>query len=51
MLAAVNVYFFEARDLLRHYPDVDFADDPDQFSQKMMQLMLNGILPNPQENQ
>lgn len=49
MLVGMNVYFFEARDLLRHYPDVDFADDPDRYSQKMMQLMLGGILPTPQE--
>ena len=51
MLFAINVYFFEARDMLRHFPDVDFADNPDQYSQKMMQLMLNGILPNSQEKQ
>jgi len=51
MLIALNVYFFEARDVLRHYPDVDFADDPQKFSQKMMLLMLNGILPIPQEKQ
>lgn len=51
MLIGMNVYFFEARDVLRHYPDVDFADDPQRYSQKMMQLMLNGILPNPREQQ
>lgn len=49
MLVAINVYFFEARDILRHYPAVDFADDPDRYSQKMLQLMLGGILPNPLE--
>ncbi len=51
MLIGMNVYFFEARDLLRHYPAVDFAEDPQRFSQKMLQLMLNGILPTPQEKQ
>ena len=51
MLVAINVYFFEARDMLRHYHDVDFADDPDLYSHKMMRLMLNGILPNSQEKQ
>lgn len=49
MLIGMNVYFFEARDVLRHYPDVDFADHPQQFSDHMMQLMLNGILPESKE--
>ncbi len=45
MLIAANVYFFEARDVLRHLPDVDFAEDPQRYSSKMLQLMLHGILP------
>jgi TetR/AcrR family transcriptional regulator len=45
MLIAANVYFFEARDILRHFPDVDFADDPQRYSAKMIEIMLNGILP------
>jgi TetR/AcrR family transcriptional regulator len=45
MLIAANVYFFEARDVLRHLPDVDFADDPQRYSSKMLQLMLHGIIP------
>jgi len=45
MLIAANVYFFEARELLRHFPAVDFADDPQHYSAKMLQLMLHGILP------
>lgn len=49
MLIAANVYFFEARDMLRHFPDVDFADDPEHYSAKMLQLMLHGILPAPEE--
>lgn len=48
MLIAANVYFFEARDILRHFPDVDMADNPQLFSSKMIAIMLNGILP--QEN-
>lgn len=46
MLIAANVYFFEAHDLLRHFPAVDFADDPQRFSTKMLGLLLGGILPN-----
>lgn len=49
MLIAMNVYFFEARDVLRHYPDVDFADNPQGYSEKMMQLLLHGILPESKE--
>src|SRR3989338_3481546 len=46
MLIAANVYFFEARDLLRHFPAVDFADDPQRYSTKMLGLLLGGILPD-----
>jgi TetR/AcrR family transcriptional regulator len=49
MLIAANVYFFEARDMLRHFPDVDFADKPEHYSAKMLQLMLHGILPASKE--
>lgn len=49
MLIGMNVYFFEARDVLRHYPDVGFADAPEKFSENMMQLMLHGILPESKE--
>jgi TetR/AcrR family transcriptional regulator len=49
MLIAANVYFFEARDMLRHFPDVDFADNPESYSTKMLQLMLYGILPASEE--
>ncbi len=45
MLIAANVYFFEARDMLRYFPAVDFAEDPHHFSAKMMEIMLQGILP------
>jgi TetR/AcrR family transcriptional regulator len=51
MLIAANVYFFEARDMLRYFPGVDFADDPQRYSAGMLQLMLHGILPNPTENE
>jgi TetR/AcrR family transcriptional regulator len=51
MLIAINLYFFEARDVLRHYPAVDFADDAQRYSEKMLQLMLHGILPLPKEKQ
>jgi len=37
--------------VLRHYPAVDFADDAQHYSAKMMQIMLHGILPESQEPQ
>lgn len=45
MLIAANIYFFQARETLRHLPDVDFADDPMSYNRKMMQVMLSGLLP------
>lgn len=45
MLIAANIYFFQARDALRHLPDVGFADDPQSYNRKTMQVLLNGLLP------
>lgn len=46
MLISANVYFFMARDTLRHFADVDFADDAQRYSQTTMQVLLNGLLPH-----
>lgn len=46
MLIAANIYFFQARDALRHMQAVDFADEPQCYSQKMMQILLHGLLPD-----
>lgn len=45
MLIAANIYFFQARDALRHLANVDFADDPLRYNQKTMQVLLSGLLP------
>jgi len=45
MLIAANIYFFQARETLRHLPGIGFADDPMSYNRKMMQVMLNGLLP------
>jgi TetR/AcrR family transcriptional regulator len=45
MIIAANLYFFEARSVLCHFPDVDFAQDPQRYSFKLMQLMLHGLRP------
>lgn len=49
MLISSNVYFFLARDVLRHLPQVDFAEDPQGYGARVMQLMLRGLLPTSQE--
>ena len=36
---------FQARETLCHLPGVGFADDPVSYNRKMMQVMLNGLLP------
>lgn len=46
MLIAANVYFFLARDTLRHFSEVHFADDAMSYNQKTMQVLLNGLLPD-----
>lgn len=47
MLIAANVYFFQARETLRHLGDIDFAEDPLHYSKKTMQVLLHGLLPQP----
>lgn len=45
LLIGANVFFFEARDLFRHYVDIDFADDPVRYTGMLVDIMLRGILP------
>ena len=45
LLIGANVFFFEARDVLRHFPDVSFATDPDRYSRHLVDILLRGILP------
>ena len=49
MLIAANVYYFHSGPMLRHFTEVDFADDPKIYSKKLVQLMLHGILPPSQD--
>ena len=46
LLIAANVYYFLARSVLPHLPDVDFAGQPQRYSNKIMQLLQQGILPD-----
>ena len=45
LLIGANVFFFETRELLRHFPDVGFARDPARYSGMLIDILLHGILP------
>lgn len=44
LLIGADVFFFEAREVLRHYPDVSFDDDPARYSQMLVDILLRGIV-------
>lgn len=44
LLVGSNFFYFQARDMLRHFPDVDFADQPTHYSRMMVAIILDGIL-------
>lgn len=44
LLVSSNMFYFESRSLFRHFPSVDFGDDKDRYSEKLMDILLNGIL-------
>jgi TetR/AcrR family transcriptional regulator len=45
LLVGSNIFFFQARNMLRHFPDVDFADDPLRYSRMVVKVILAGIVP------
>lgn len=45
LMVAANVFFFESRHVLRHFPDVDFADDPERYLDRLTEILLRGLLP------
>lgn len=46
MLSA-NVFFSFSREILRHLPGVDIADDPERYSDQYMDILLRGAAPDP----
>jgi len=44
LLVSTNVFFFESRPVLRHLPEVDFADSPDHYSQAVFELLSRGFV-------
>lgn len=44
LFIAANVFYFQTRNLLRHFPEVDFAGDHERFVDKISDLVLHGVL-------
>ncbi len=42
-LIAANTFFTTHREVLRQLPDVGFADDPDHYADRLVDVMLDGI--------
>jgi len=47
LIIGTNVFFFQSRNVLRHFPHVDFADDPQRFAQMAADLLFHGCLNKP----
>ena len=45
ILLGTNVFFFEAQALLRHFRDVSFAENPESFTEMLVDILLHGIRP------
>lgn len=45
VLIGADLFFFQARDVLRHFPDVSFAQQPERYSNLVADVLLRGILP------
>ncbi len=43
LVNAGNVFYAQTRPLLRHFRDIDFADDPHGYSAQMMDILLRGV--------
>lgn len=50
LLVGANVFFFQARELLRHIPAIRFAEDPRQYSQKLIDILLYGLMAPPDKS-
>lgn len=44
MLVGADVFFFQANNVFRHFPEVNFADDPPLYSRQLVDVLLRGIL-------
>lgn len=48
LLIGADVFFFQTRRVLRHLPDVSFADEPTRFSKAWWEVFWKGIAAQPQ---
>lgn len=47
MLAGANLFFFQAREVLRHFPAFTVSDRPQHYSAMVADILLHGIRPRP----
>lgn len=45
VLISADIFFFQASSVLRHFPDIDFANDEIRYSRMLVDILLYGILP------
>lgn len=45
MVIGTNLTFFQAREVFRHFPDVNFAGSPEDYSRMAMDIVLRGAQP------
>jgi TetR/AcrR family transcriptional regulator len=45
LLIGANVFYFESREVLRHFPDMQSALDPERYTRQLVDILLRGILP------
>lgn len=50
LIISTNVFFFQSRNVLRHFPLVDFADDPQRYVEMASDLLFHGCLRRPVDN-
>ena len=43
LLVSANTFLMQARDMLRHSPELDFAEDPAGYSRKVVEIILSGV--------
>lgn len=51
LLIGANVFFFQAHEVLRHFPDVSYAGNDDCFTDQLADLLLRGIQQHPAQTE
>ena len=44
MIISISIFYFQSRNILRHFPPVDFADEPQRFVEMACDLLFHGCL-------